>query len=126
MVKIESTDNSSWIFFKTEKNRDGEAINFNAVAYWTENQFYLSETETRVKEKPLSKSQNYVMSYLKNNGASSLPDIMGSADICSERSAKQAVYALVELGKVYRTNPEQKGQGSIAVYDLTKDSNEPS
>jgi len=120
MVKIESEDSSSWINFKSEKSRDGAAVNLTAVAHWAEDQFYLREADTCMEEKQLNRSQKYVMRYLKKNGASSLPDIMGSADQCSSSAARQAVYALVEMGKVYRTNPEDKGRGAVAYYDLTK------
>jgi RecA-family ATPase len=120
MVKIESEDGSNWINFKSEKSRDGAAVNLTAVANWTEDQFYLLETDTRMEEKQLNRSQKYVVRYLEKNGASSMPDIMGAADQCSSNAARQAVYALVEMGKVYRTNPEDKGRGAVAYYDLTK------
>ena len=35
--------------------------------------------------------------------------------------AQNAVYSLVEMGKIYRTNPEEKGRGVIAVYALVED-----
>jgi hypothetical protein len=94
------------------------------VATWTEDQFYLTEAEHTEKEKSLSQSQRYVVRYLEENGASSLPDIKGAADSCSPGAAKQAVYKLVDMGKVYRTNPKNKGQGAVAVYDLTKEGEE--
>jgi len=124
MVKIESKDGSNWINFKSEKNRDGTAKNFTAVATWTEDQFYLTEAETKADVKTLNRSQKYVIGYLKQHGASSLSEISGAADVCSPSAAKQAVYKLVELGMAYRTNPEERGRGVEAVYDLTKEGKE--
>ena len=76
--------------------------------------------EVKDNGKPLSKSQSYVIGYLTKNGASHMPDIMGAADSCSENTVKQAVYALVTMGKVYRTNPDKKGPGVKAIYDLAQ------
>jgi RecA-family ATPase len=126
MVKIESEDDSNWINFKTEKTRDGMATSFSSVATWTEEQFYLTEADPPDKEKPLSGSQSYVIRYLKENGASPLPDIEGAADVCTSSTAKQAVYKLVELGMVYRTNKDERGQGVVAIYDLIKEGKEES
>ena len=121
MIKIESKDDSNWIEFTTEKSRDSVAVNFVAEATWTENQFHLRRAEVKDKVKPLSRSQSYVIRYLTKKGASPLPDIMGAADSCSDNAAKQAVYALVFMGKVYRTNSDKKGPGVKAIYDLTKE-----
>jgi hypothetical protein len=43
-------------------------------------------------------------------------DIKGGADMCSAKAANLAVYSLVKLGKVYRTNPG--GKGIQALYSL--------
>ena len=119
LVKIESEEKSDWIFFKSEKTRNIEAIDFTAVAKWTDDQFYLEIAEQTTKEKPLTKSQKYVMRYLQEHGPSAIPDIMAGADRCSPNAARQAVYALVELEKVYRTNPGAGagGRGNVAIYD---------
>ena len=121
MVKIESEDGNSWINFKSEKSRDGEAVEFTGVAHWTEDQFYLEPAEHKEKVKTLNKSQTYVIRYLTEHGPSPLPDITGAADSCSEQAARQAVYALVDAGKVYRINPDDRGRGAVAVYSLAKE-----
>lgn len=117
MVKITSEDGSTWIEFKSEKTRDVEALRFSAVATWTEDQFYLSPGESKITTKAPNKAQAYVMRYLAEHGASSIADIMGGADSCSPNAARHAVYALVEDGKIYRTNPDDKGRGVEAIYD---------
>ena len=120
MIKIISEDGSEWIDFKSEKARDSVAVKFSAIASWTPDQFYLKAAEDKEFTKPLSKSQKYVIRYLEEHGASPLPDIMGAADSCSPNSARQAVYALVEMKRVYRTYPNEKGRGVVAVYDLVE------
>ena len=121
MIKIISEDKSKWIEFKSEKTRDVEAVHFSAVANWTEDQFYLELAENQGINKKLSKSKAYVIRYIKEHGPSPLPDIQGAADVCSPQSARQAVYGLVEDGVLHRTNPDDKGQGVVAVYALTQD-----
>jgi hypothetical protein len=121
MVKIISEEGSHWIEFKSEKSRDIEAIKFTAKATWTEDQFYLSPVEVEEKPKKLSRSQAYVVNYLKEHGTSPLPDIMGAADSCSPNAARNAVYTLVEMGKVYRTNPDERGRGAVAIYSLQEE-----
>lgn len=120
LAKIESEEGSNWINIKTEKTRNIEATRFTAVANWTEDQFYLELAENQDKGKKLSKSQAYVIRYLTERGPSPLPDIMGAADSCSPNAARQAVYTLVDEGKVYRTNPDKKGRGTEAIYDLAE------
>ena len=121
MVKIISEDKSKWIEFRSEKTRDIDAVHFSAVANWTEDQFYLELAESQGISKKMSKSKAYVIRYLKEHGPSPLPDIQGAADICSSQSARQALYSLVEDGALFRTNPDDKGQGVVAVYALAKD-----
>jgi hypothetical protein len=123
MVKMLSEDDSDWITFKSEKSRDTEPVQFSAVAHWTDEQFYLELAENEKKIKPLNKGQNYVIRYLTQHGASKLPDIMGAVDNCGAESARRAVYDLVDMGKVYRTNPDEKGRAAIAIYDLAKEKN---
>ena len=124
MVQVTSEDGSPYINFKSEKNRDGEAISWSAKASWVKEpeQFYLSYAPGQGKEqrKTLSKSQEYVIRHLTEHGASPLPAIMASADVCSENSAKFAVYSLVSMGKVRRTK-----SGKPAIYQLTHENEEP-
>jgi hypothetical protein len=85
-------------------------------------QFYLSDAPEKEKEnrKTLSKSQEYVIRYLSEHGASPLPAIMAAADVCSLEAARKAVYNLASLKMINRTNPEETGQGVEAIYDLVK------
>jgi RecA-family ATPase len=119
MILITSEDGSDFVNFKSEKVREGKAAKWAGKATWTPDSFYLSFIEAQEKTKALSKSQEYVLRYLTDHGASPLPVIMESADSCSENSAKFAVYSLADLGKVRRINPGTKP----AVYELTEKEN---
>jgi hypothetical protein len=118
LLQVSSDPDSNFINFKTEKNRKGKALKWSMRATWSQDSFYLTNAETQEKTKTLSKSQDYVIRYLTEHGASELPAIEGAADVCSGNAARQAVYALVPIGKVYRTNPG----GKPAIYDLSKES----
>jgi hypothetical protein len=121
MVKISSDDQSNFIMYQTEKTRDIEPMTWAALAYWTENQFYLTIAERQSKTRRHSASDEYVLKYLKEHGASALPDIMGAADTCSPAAARQAVYRLAIASEIYRTNPGTTGgRGNAAIYDLSK------
>lgn len=122
MVLISSEESGDYVNFKSEKNRDGEAKSWAARAVWVGNgdQFYLESAQALPKIKALTSSQEYVLDYLGENGASDLPAIMSAADVCEPDTAKKAVYALVKLGRVYRTNPGASSN-TLAVYDLMKD-----
>ena len=122
MVKIDSENGSNWIYFKSEKTRDAEGVKFAGVATWSEDQFYLSEADGT--EKPLSKpqSQQYVIKYLSQNGASSVNDIMDHADICSPEAARRAVYALAKENVIKRVNAG--GKGTAATYSLVEEIDE--
>src|SRR5512135_1595690 len=124
MVQVTSEDGSPYINFKSEKNRDGEAICWSAKATWVKEpeQFYLAFMPSQGKEKAktLCKSQEYVIRFLSEHGASPLPEIMASADACSEEAARKAVYNLAGQAMIYRTNPGKGGTGTEAIYDLVK------
>jgi hypothetical protein len=122
MILIESKNGNDYIDFTSEKNRDGEAFKWAAKAAWLMDpeRFHLTAREPLEKLKPLPPSQDGVIRYLKGHGPAKMSVIMGAADMCEPGTAKKAVYALVQSGKVYRTNPDEQGQGVEAVYDLVK------
>jgi hypothetical protein len=119
MVLITSEDGSDFVNFKSEKNRDDAAKSWAARAVWVGDgdQFYLETTTPAPKVKLLKPSEEYVLDFLRKNGASELPAIMSAADVCAPRTARGAVYDLAKLGKVYRTNPNAP-LNAPAVYDL--------
>ncbi len=121
MIQIESKVNSPNIDFGSTKVRDTAPFSFSAVAHFGLDDFTLTSIYVSHKVQKLSKSKEYVVQFLKTNGASTIEDIMNNADTCSDKAARQAVYDLAADGTVYRTNAG--GQGLSATYDLT--SNKP-
>jgi hypothetical protein len=123
MVLIDSEDASEFINFKTIKNRDGEPIQFSAQASWVDDQFYLTYAENQAGKQSYGRAQNYVLRYLAENSATPLQAIMAGADSCTAEGAKRAVYSLVDLGKVRRTNKDAP-LGNEAIYELVPEESE--
>lgn len=127
MVRVEGDEESKFLDYVTEKNRHGKKLLWSAKSVWTDDksQFYLEERESLIGKKRPSPSQEYVLRFLKENGPSSIADIMASADTCSETAARGAVYSLAREERIYRTNPGVSGPGNPAIYDLkNKDEDE--
>jgi len=125
MVGVTSENGKPFINFKTDKVRYGQARTWAAQANWGPGQFYLTGMDTlKASSAPLSKSQEFVIKYLTEHGASPIPVIMAGADTCSPEAARKAVYNLAGLRKIYRTNPGETGQGMAAIYDLAKGEDE--
>jgi predicted ATP-dependent serine protease len=126
MYKVESDEESNFITFKAEKARDSKAASFTAAAHWTENQFYLTPAEAKPKEKRMTEGMQYVLRYLKRQGPSPISHITAAVDTCSERQARDGIYSLAkpEWNLIYRTNPNDKGQGVEAIYALRDEDDE--
>lgn len=115
MIQVESDPDSNFINFKFEKKRKGKKFTWTMYATWTEDSFYLNAADPQ--EKTPGKGEEFVLRYLKENGATEKETIIGSADTCSASSAETAIYKLAKAGKVYRTNPT--GNLKIkAIFDL--------
>jgi hypothetical protein len=120
MVKIESENDSNWVYFKSEKTRDAEGVKLAGVATWTEDQFYMSAADGSEKMQIKPKSQQFVIDYLSNNGESNVSDITDHADICSPESARRAIYTLANEKIIKRMNAG--GQGKEAIYAIVESS----
>lgn len=121
ILLAEKKADSNRITFEVTKARDIEATQFAATLNFSPDQTWLTAAEVNKSKELLNKSQRYVIDYLTEHGATGLPEIIGAADTCSPSAARQAVYALADKGLIYRTNPDQTGRGSVAIYDLTPD-----
>ena len=120
MVAVTSENGKPFINFKTDKVRYGQARTWAAQANWGPGQFYLTGADTlKAGPAPLSKSQEFVIRYLTEHGASPLNEIEGAADTCSPEAARKAVYNLRSLGRVYRTNPSNSGR-ITSIWELEK------
>lgn len=117
LIKIELSNGSDLVEFTSEKVRNGRARKWAARASWGDGLFYLTPLNIPERKAVLSKSQQFVIDYLTENGARPLPVIMAAADVCSPGTARNAVYSLVPLKMVYRTNPNAPANAA-AIYDL--------
>ncbi len=104
--------------FKDEKSRDVESVEFAARMNWDAGVFNLSPVIVASSGPSLSKGQRYVLRYLKEHGASFLQQITSHADVCSPGTAKNAVYALTDMGLCERVDEGRRG--SQATYSLTE------
>jgi hypothetical protein len=84
----------------------------------TEDSFYLSAAEP--KEKPMGKGEEFVLSFLQENGDSERDAIIGSAKNCSPGTARNAISSLTDKGKIIRKNPD-KNLKIKAIYGLVPD-----
>ncbi len=109
MIQVTSDLDDPIINFKTEKNRDGSYISWSAEAFWEDDVFTLSATSPVQKT---SIREEYVLEYLRENGESSLTDIINNATVCTKSGAKKAIYSLTRSGNIIRTNPETGTKGA--------------
>jgi hypothetical protein len=104
--------------FHVEYTRQFEApADFSALANFTPDTFKLSPTAVVTDKPHYSKSQDFVLRFLREHGPSPVRSIMLGADTCTAEGAKRAIYSLANMGKVSRTNPGQPGD---AIYHLSK------
>ena len=107
--------------FKSEKSRDGEPFELHGEAHWEGDAYWL--TPITAVEKALTsdigRPHYYVLKYLAtHDGEAALKDIRNNADVCSGRSAHNAVYDLAQWGYVLRS--DDGGGGTKAVYRLSE------
>lgn len=117
MVLIESKPDSDIVTFKSEKMRDGTPLKFAGQAVWSDNGFYMIESD--VTEKVfLTKVQRYALDYFRENGDATLKQLNDYADgLYSSDSLKKAIQYLVSQDHLTRRNPG--GSGRIeAIYGI--------
>jgi RecA-family ATPase len=109
MIQISSDLDDPIIHFKTEKNRDGSYISWSAEASWEDDIFYLQTISTIQKT---SSREDYVLTFLRDNGESTVSEIMENPTGCTRQGAKKAIYSLAKNGDITRTNPEEGNRGA--------------
>jgi hypothetical protein len=118
LLMVESKNDKPHIEFETAKARDIEPFKFAAEAHFSEGQAWLTPTEPRENIAQMGKAQEYVLRYLKENGAAYVTNIMHNADTCTANGARQAVYSLTSTG--YTQRVDGGGITEKAQYDLTE------
>ena len=118
-IEVTSKATSPSVDIEVVKTRDGEPCTLAATATWVdwpEEAFTLEAAAPKVRGPHYSKAEEYVVSYLRAHGATALVDLVGHADVCSGRTARDAVYSLTRRGIVRRCDPG--GAGARATYEL--------
>jgi hypothetical protein len=118
LIQAESDPDSPFINFKTEKNRNGKPARWTMYANWSPDSFYLSATDP--KEKPMGKGEEFVLQFLTEHGESEKDAICGSAKHCAPSTARDAIYSLLDKGKIFRSNPDENDKVK-AIYALSPD-----
>ena len=118
LLSVEKKNDSNNLTFKTEKARDTTAGAFAATLNFDSDKFWLTVSEFEKTAAEYTKGARYVMRYLTTSTTGTMADIQGAADSCSEEAARKAVYYLVNIGLVERTNPG--GRGAMALFALTE------
>lgn len=118
-VAIKMVSEQDSVTLRSSKNRDGAPFVLNAMCDFEPEGFIMSETMLTVAEKKqLNRSQEYVVRFLTEHGASRKGDIMGAADVCSSDAAENAIYSLKSKGLIHRINPDETGRGVQAIFAL--------
>jgi len=111
---IESSNTSNLVNFSTIKKRDGEPVEFSAVATWTEDQFYLDPIEYK-KTEHLSKCHQYTLDFFTERKQATFQDLIDfTGELYSRTSLKGAVQELVNKKRIQRVN--EGGKGTPAIY----------
>jgi len=118
LLSVESKQDNSLITFKTEKMRDGEPLNFACEANWTDEGFYLTQSE--ITERAfLSKSQQYVLDFFTEKGDAKFADLLNfTGDLYAENTLRKAVQYLINERLLERK--DDGGQRVEAIYGIKR------
>lgn len=117
MLYVENKPDSPVIEITAEKCRDDLPPKRAAHIDFRGDSVVITEADVANSPPTFGKAQRYVLRYLRDHGPSLMMDIKAHADMCTARSARDAVYSLTEQGLTERVDPG--GQGVEATYALT-------
>ncbi len=124
LLTVEYNKDTKTLTFASNKERDIDKLTFSAIPHFAEKEFWLSSTATVEAAPTFGKGEKHVLDYLDAHGPSPVPAICGAAAICSEDTARKAVYSLAERGLIRRV--DSGGKGTTAVYALSQQTVVPS
>jgi hypothetical protein len=116
LVILSRADDSDVIHFKSEKSRDYQPFKFAARLNFEPGSFNLSPCDAPADVQRIRPSDEFVLRYLQEHPTATIEEVASNADVCSPRAAQLALYRLVKLGQVYRTNAG--GRGVKACYAI--------
>ena len=114
---VESKEDSPTVDITTAKARDISFVKLAANITFEPDWIGVSNAPIKDAVKHLSKSEEYVLRFLRAHGESLRSEIMKHADTCSDTAARQAIYTLVVKGMVMRV--DDGGPGEAATFGLT-------
>lgn len=120
VLSVERKPKSPRVDFVSTKARDIEPVMFGAAwAFDRDEESFQLTPNARAADQDarLTDAQRFVLHHLLENGPSTIEDIESHASGCSPRTARNAVFALANLGRIYRTNPGES-RGVPAIYSL--------
>jgi hypothetical protein len=124
LMTVSSEQDCPNIYFGCTKSRSIAPPKFAAKANFSfgfpgqPDRFNLTNLFDGVEDR-LSAAQKYVLSYITNHGASSVKDIKDHADVVAPGTARNAIYDLAHMGRLYRV--DNGGPGDAATFDLASD-----
>lgn len=122
LVSVVSAPKEGLVKFEIVKSWDVEPQTFYGVAEWDafSDTFTLRET-ANTKMPKFTPVENYVITYLGDNGQATVDEIEANAVGCSPSSARKALYVLLQGGWVEKANTSGGGRGNKAVYCLSRE-----
>lgn len=117
-IEVTSEQGDPIVRFKVEKPRDGEAIDWAGECHWTPTEFWMTGTQAAAKgaRRIYTKGERYVLEFLIANGnTATLATIEANADVCTARTARNAVYKLAGEHLIFRSAGSAGGTVSYTV-----------
>ncbi|KPK22591.1 MAG: hypothetical protein AMK69_19495 [Nitrospira bacterium SG8_3] len=127
MLQVHSKTHTPFIDFRTLKTRDIPHQHFAAEIHFepphedTQRVWLTPADLAQARlafhtDQPLSPAAQHILDYLKAHGPSPTKALTRSADTCTPEQVRSAVYRLVRIGIIERTNEGSKG--TPAIYGL--------
>ena len=118
LLSVESKQEDGLITFKTEKMRDGEPLSFACEAKWTDEGFYLTQSEATEKAF-LSKSQQFALDFFTEKGDGTVNQLSDYAgELYTRGTLVKAVQYLINEKLLERKDDGKRG--AEATYGISK------
>jgi hypothetical protein len=103
---------------KSIKTRDtapfqfAAAMRFEGEPYQIPDRVFITEAETGTDDRPKewNSGERYVLSYLSKHGRADVKTICDNADSCAPRTARNAIYSLVDAREIVRVDGGRPGE----------------
>jgi hypothetical protein len=119
MMQVERRSGlSAVVDVKSIKTRDtapfqfAAAMRFEGEPYQIPDRVFITEAETGTDDRPKewNSGERYVLSYLSKHGRADVKTICDNADSCAPRTARNAIYSLVDAREIVRVDGGRPGE----------------